>query len=246
MEIVDKIGNAGIPPTRETGEMNNSLLADCADWPLKRLDPTIHGDIFAALPTESNIRPIMKTALFSLLLGLLGCPLDACAYHLSVNGTVTEYGSLRPVGAARVRIYKDGKLKQVLHTNAAGRYSVTLDNHSAVVLRVDAPGFQLKCITIDTHGPEWEGDKRGAAVDVEMRLPRLMGGMDLSFFDLPVGMAQFDPSSGLVQWNLAYEARVNRDAREVMQQYEQLSQAGGRMAAATDPDLGAFVVHGGR
>ncbi|MBS1943267.1 MAG: carboxypeptidase regulatory-like domain-containing protein [Bacteroidetes bacterium] len=186
----------------------------------------------------------MKTTLICLAAGLFIGVQDASAYRLEVVGLVTDYATLQAMPAARVRIYKNGALQTVRFTNGAGGYSIKLDNHADYVVRVDAPGYQVKCITVDTKGMEWEGDNRVSKVEVEVRLPRLGSGVDLSYFDLPVGMARFEPATGLTRWNVAYEGRVNEEARLLMDHYEKRCRELGFPLPARSMDLGAVLVRG--
>lgn len=162
------------------------------------------------------MRPLLALAFCLLLPGP-----DAFAARLRLSGLVTEHATLQPLASARVRIYKDGVLVRTSTTNAAGRYNVTLENQASYVVRVDAPGHQGKCITVETHGMEWEGDGRHSTVEVEMRLPAFREGVDLSFFDLPLGLAFFEPATGLVRWSVKYERSLTAAVRELMGRYGQ-------------------------
>jgi hypothetical protein len=162
----------------------------------------------------------MRISLLILVLALLGVSQSASAFRLRLKGLVTEHGSQQPMASARVRIYKDGSLQRVQRTNMTGKYTHLLENGGSYVIRVDAPGYQGKCITIDTHGMEWEGDRRVSELEVEMRLPARRAEIDLSYFDLPMGMAFFEPATGLTRWSMTYERTVMLKARELMANYD--------------------------
>jgi hypothetical protein len=186
----------------------------------------------------------IKASLLALAAGLLIGVQDAQAYRLEVVGLVTDYGTTLPMSAARVRIYKNGALQTVRRTNGAGTYSIILENNAEYVVRVDAPGYQVKCITVDTKGLEWEGDGRLSKVEVEIRLPKLGNGVDLSYFDLPVGMARFEPATGHTRWNLAYENKVAVVARMLMDQYDERCRELGLPLPARSMELGSVFVRG--
>ncbi len=169
---------------------------------------------------------------------------DASAFRLEVVGLVTDYGTMHAMPAARIRIYKNGVLQTVRRANGAGGYACVLDNHAQYVLRVDAPGYQVKCITVDTKGLEWEGDTRVSKVEMEIRLPRLGSGVDLSFFDLPVGMARFDPATGHTRWNISYEGKVNAEAWQLMDQYDERCKEIGLPLPSRSLEIGAVLVQG--
>lgn len=156
-----------------------------------------------------------------LAIAMWGITTDAQAYRLRMNGLVTDYSSEHPLAQARVRIYKDGVLQKEQRSNAMGRYSFLFDNHGNYVVRVDAPGYQGKCITISTHGLEWERDGRVSDLDVEMRLLAKRPDVDLSFQDLPLGIAFFEPATGHTRWSRAYERNIMADSHALMLQYEQ-------------------------
>ena len=161
----------------------------------------------------------MRPSTFALIAVLALFSLRAQAYQVRVEGSVTGYVDQRPMAGARVRIYKDGQKVLQYITGANGAYAVKLANQARYVIRVDAPGFQGKCYIIDTRGPEWENDKGIKDLMVETRLPAQKPGIDLSWFDLPMGMARFTPSTGLISWNSGYSEDARSGARQVMQQY---------------------------
>lgn len=150
---------------------------------------------------------------------LVGSSTEASAYRLRLNGIVTDFSSLQPLSAARVRVYKEGILQHEQASSASGKYMITFDNHAEYVLRVDAPGYQGKSITIDTRGMEWQGDRRISTLEVEMRLPELRADVDLSYLDLPLGIAYFEPATGLTRWNRTYEKNIRADVRGLMEDY---------------------------
>lgn len=179
-------------------------------------------------------------SLLLLVVLLLTCGQDAAAMRLRLNGLVTDHATLEPLADARVRIYKDGVLMRASTTNASGKYSITLENQHSYVVRVDAPGHQGKCITLDTHGMEWEGDSRQSTVEVEMRLPAFRQGVDLSYFDLPMGMAFFEPATGRTHWSVKYEQSLAAAVHELMGRYDQLVSPAPATAAALE--LTPFLV----
>lgn len=226
-------------------EMNIRLLADFPDQGTSGLDPSIDGDIFADRDQRTGNKKAtnMRSATCILILALLGIGQEASAFRLHLNGLVTDYATQQPMSAARVRVYKNGEIQRTIRTGASGQYSITLDNHAEYVVRVDAPGYQVKCITIGTHGLEWEDDRRTSDLQVEMRLPTLQSGVDLSYFDLPLGLAQFEPATGFTRWNITYEKTVNPAAEEVMVRYDQRRMELGMPVAHGNMELGAYLVH---
>lgn len=142
------------------------------------------------------------------------------AWTLKVHGAVTDYMSGLPMAGAEVRVYRDGVKVKTATTGSNGRYSFHLDNNARYVLRFGAVGAQGKCFTVDTHGLVWEDDKGVKEVLVEMVLFKRMAGMDLSYFDLPMGMARFQPATGLLTWDKEYDARIRTDVAELMAEYE--------------------------
>lgn len=185
----------------------------------------------------------MRYLTFILILASMGICQEASAYRLRLNGLVTDYVTQQPMSAARVRIYKNGVMQRTIKSGAFGQYSMTFDNHAEYVVRVDAPGYQVKCITINTEGLEWEGDHRVSDLKVEIRLPTLQAGIDLSYFDLPLGMAEFEPATGHTRWNITYEKTVVTSAQEVMARYDQLCMERGMPVARGNMELGAYLVY---
>ncbi len=150
------------------------------------------------------------------------------AYNLRIHGLVTEYLSGELITDALVRVYKDGVKQQAEETGMLGRYGFTLDNNAKYVLRFSSPGHQTKCFSIDTHGLEWDGENKTKDLFVEMTMFQRLSDMDLSFFDLPMGQASFEPATGLVNWDVAYDQRIRPEVQSLMIDYER------RMTAMAD------------
>lgn len=155
---------------------------------------------------------------------------EAKAYELRVHGVVTEYLTGEAVTNAVMKVYRNGEKVHAEPTGLLGLYAFTLDNHARYVLRFSAPGHQTKCFTVDTHGLEWEGAQRTKDVFVEITLFESISGMDLSFFDLPMGQAHFEPATGLLRWDEEYDQRIRGQVQAIMSDYER------RMTAMADAE----------
>ena len=138
------------------------------------------------------------------------------AVQLRVQGVVTELHSRRPLPGVLVRIYKNGEKVQVMNSGAFGRYSAVLDNNATYIIRFSMPGHVTKCFAIETFGPAWEGDNAVKQLEVEMTMFERVPGLDLSFFDLPLGIARFTPMTGVISWNMDYEAKVKPEVDRLM------------------------------
>jgi hypothetical protein len=149
------------------------------------------------------------------LLVLCLCALAAQAAQLRVQGVVTDASTREPLGEALVRVYRNGVKLQALTTGANGRYSVLLENGADYVIRFSMPGRVTKCFAIDTHGPAWADDRSIKEAEVEMTLFERVEGLDLSFFDMPMGLARFTPMTGYLSWNADYEQRIRPEAERL-------------------------------
>jgi hypothetical protein len=153
------------------------------------------------------------------------------AAQLRVHGSVTSFDTRKPMAGVLVRIYKDGQKQHVLHTGPSGKYNAVLDNNASYVIRFSLPGHATKCFAVNTHGPAWEDDKRIMDIEVEMTMFEKVDGLDLSYFDLPLGIARFTPMTGVVSWNREYEARVKPEVDRLM---HELTVRREQMAALAD------------
>lgn len=160
----------------------------------------------------------------------MGWQMPAHAAHLRVVGIVTNKITAMPMPDALVRVYKDGVKQHILHTNSNGRYEVVLDNNAEYVIRFSMPGLVTKCFSVDTHGPTWEGDNSIKEVFVEMTLFDEMPDLDLSYFDMPMGMARFEPMTGYLTWDTDYDERIRPEVDRLMAAYERLLQERSVMA----------------
>ncbi|MFZ1692945.1 MAG: carboxypeptidase-like regulatory domain-containing protein [Flavobacteriales bacterium] len=146
------------------------------------------------------------------LLALFLVAFSTGAANLQIKGTVTDSDTRAPLANALVRVYKNGVKQHVFHTGSNGRYDVVLDNGADYVIRFSLPGRITKCFGIDTHGPSWDKDNSTTQVEIEMTLFEQVDGLDLTFFDMPMGLARFTPMTGLLSWNRAYEERIQPEA----------------------------------
>jgi len=153
---------------------------------------------------------------YLILTVLCALVVPAWAAELRLHGEVTDVNTRTPFGEVLVRVYKDGVKQQVFTTGAEGHYNVRLDNEANYVIRFSAPGRVTKCFSVDTHGGEWTGDNRSVDLAVEMTLFERVDGVDLSFFDMPMGIARFSPMTGFLSWNKEYEERVQEEVSRLM------------------------------
>ncbi|MCB0769357.1 MAG: hypothetical protein KDC00_03005 [Flavobacteriales bacterium] len=153
---------------------------------------------------------------YILLTILIGFAMSVAAVDLRLHGEVTTFGSREVLGDVLVRVYRNGLKEQAFMTGAGGRYSVDLREGGHYIIRFSRPGHVTKCFAVDTHGAAWEGDARSVNVAVEMTLFEKVDGLDLSFFDLPMGLANFSPTTGYLSWDKEYEERIRPEVDRLM------------------------------
>lgn len=147
---------------------------------------------------------------------LAAAALSTSAAELRLHGEVTDHVTRAPLGEVLVRVYKDGVKERSFTTGATGKYTVSLERGGEYIIRFSLPGHVTKCYAVNTEGPVWEGDHREVSVDVEMTLFERVADLDLSLFDLPMGMARFCPTTGLLRWDAAYEERMRPEVDRLM------------------------------
>lgn len=170
---------------------------------------------------------------------LVGMQLSATAFSLRVNGVVTDYITGSTMDHVLVRVYLNGAKVASEETGALGHYAFDLENNAEYVIRFSAPGLVTKCFTVDTHGLVWEGADRTKELWVEMTMLERTTSLDLSFFDMPMGRAYFEPATGLVSWDTDYDRRIRPQVEEIMSHYQRMMTAqasNGRMNATTPAD----------
>ena len=158
---------------------------------------------------ERTMRQILLTI-------LLGLAMSSSAVDLRLHGEVTTFGSREVLGDVLVRVYRNGVKEQAFMTGSGGRYTVDLERGGDYIIRFSRPGHVTKCFAVDTHGAAWEGDSRSVHVAVEMTLFETVEGIDLSFFDLPMGLAHFSPTTGYLSWDKDYEERIRPEVDRLM------------------------------
>jgi len=155
----------------------------------------------------------MRTLLFTIL---LVASLPAGAVDLRLRGAVTDIDSRTPLNDVLVRVYRNGVKEQAFYTGQSGSYSVDLERGGDYIIRFSLPGLITKCYAVDTHGSEWQGDRREVPVDVEMTLFEQVPSLDLSFFDMPMGLARFCPTTGYLKWDKGYEDHIRPEVDRLM------------------------------
>lgn len=154
----------------------------------------------------------------------------ATAAHLRIVGTVTDKFTAAPLADAQVRVYRNGEKVRTLSTGPTGRYELLLENNADFVIRFVRPGHVTKCFTVSTHGPEWAGDRSVKEVFIEMTMFERVADLDLSFFDLPMGIARFDPLNGRMDWDEAYDGRIRGEVAALMDAVARAMAARGALA----------------
>jgi len=146
----------------------------------------------------------------------LGTSLLSGAVDLRLRGEVTTYGTHEQLGDVLVRVYRNGVKEQMFTTGQGGKYTVDLERGGYYIIRFSRPGHITKCFAVDTKGDAWKGDTREVSVSVEMTLFTNVSGLDLSFFDLPMGLARFEPLTGFLSWDKGYEERIRPELDRLM------------------------------
>jgi hypothetical protein len=85
----------------------------------------------------------------------------------------------------------------------------------------------------------WEGADKVKVLEVEMTMFERTTSLDLSFFDMPMGRAFFEPATGLVRWDTDYDRKVRPQVENLMVQYQRMMTAqasAGRVNATTSAD----------
>ena len=153
-----------------------------------------------------------RTLLCALALAMLA---PAYGIQLRLHGAVLGLIDQAPMADVSVKIFRNGERYQVAQTLANGRYSLLLDNNAEYVLRFAQAGKVSKCYTIDTRGAAWENDKRVQDLEIDVVLFEPVPDLDLGWFDMPMGMARFNPMTGHVAWSADYERRIRPEAERL-------------------------------
>lgn len=161
----------------------------------------------------------MMKALLTLAFVVMATTMSA--YTLKVQGVVTDYYTHEPLSGVLVRIYKNGEKISAENTGAFGKYAAKLENNAHYVIRFSGPGLVTKSFTVDTHGLVWEGEQAQKSVIVEMTMMEKLNGVDLTVFDLPMGQAHFEPATGYISWNTAYDKNIRPEVEAALSRYAQ-------------------------
>ena len=163
---------------------------------------------------------MQRLTTFGMIIGTLLAATAAQASCLKIEGTVTDHSTGETVNGALARLYRNGVKVDAEMTTGRGRFIFQLENNAQYIVRVGMPGHVTKCFQILTYGPEWEGANIVCELEVEMTLVERINGMDMAFFDMPLGLARFEPLTGSIVWSKAYEQRIAPKWASVMLEYE--------------------------
>lgn len=177
-------------------------------------DPTF------ATHLQKKLLTMRRLTTFGMIIGALLTATTAQASCLKIEGTVTDHLSGEPVNGAVARLYKNGVKVDAEMTTGRGRFIFQLDNNAQYIVRVGMPGHITKCFQILTYGPEWEGASVVCELEVQVALVERIPGMDMTFFDMPLGLARFEPLTGSIVWNKAYEQTIASKWSSLMLEYE--------------------------
>ncbi len=155
---------------------------------------------------------ILRIILSALAIAIL---VPVYGIQLRVQGAVLGLIDKAPIADVSVKIYRNGERSEVVHTASNGRYTILLDNHAEYVLRFTQAGKVSKSYTIDTRGAAWVDDKRVQDLEIDIVLFEPVAGLDLGWFDMPMGMARFNPMTGHVAWSADYERRIRPEAERL-------------------------------
>lgn len=147
---------------------------------------------------------------------ILFAVLPCSAVDLRLHGEVTQYASRTPLDQVLVRVYRNGVKEQSFNTGNGGNYTIDLERDGNYIIRFSLAGHVTKCFAVDTHGTAWQDDHREVSVDVEMTLFEKVPDIDLSLFDLPMGLARFCPTTGFLSWDADYEGRIRPEVERLM------------------------------
>jgi hypothetical protein len=170
----------------------------------------------------------MRSFITALALLLVLC---THAAQLRVHGVVTDVDERLPLEQVLVRVYRNGEVVARTLTGPGGRYSFVLENGAEHVIRFSLAGHVTKCYAVDTRGPAWEDDARVMGLEVEMTLFPKVPGLDLGFFDMPMGIARFTPMTGYLAWNDTYAMAIKPEVDRLMAEVDHRRRSAGTLAA---------------
>jgi hypothetical protein len=71
-----------------------------------------------------------------------------------------------------------------------------------------------------------------------MTLFETVEGVDLSFFDMPMGLAHFSPTTGYLSWDKDYEERIRPEVDRLMAEVSARRSVNGATVSSTIPSNG--------
>jgi len=163
---------------------------------------------------------LLRTILFGLLLiatGILQAQID----NVYVYGTVKDYNTAKKLDGVTVTVYKDGAVLNSVVTSANGKYEYNLDYGYDYKIVFSKPGIVGKNVSINTKGIPDEDRQGGLAMNVEMTLFQDIPGIDYSILQQPIGKSKYDPSTGMLAWDLQYTEQMRAELRRLENEYDQ-------------------------
>lgn len=154
------------------------------------------------------------------MLFLLAITMQVQAFHIVLSGVVTRHPSGEAMRGVQVRIVKDSVERETVVTGLNGRYELYLERGYDYQVWFHREDLVTKYVRIDAREIPLKPDVPFFEMDVQMTMFPWIPDVDLSFFQQPVGMAEYKHTVRNLNWNVEYTQQRNAEMVRVMVAYD--------------------------
>ncbi|MDX9751027.1 MAG: hypothetical protein RBT71_08110 [Flavobacteriales bacterium] len=154
------------------------------------------------------------------MLLMLAATLPGQAFHIVLGGVVTRHPSGEPLKGVQVRLVKDSVERETVVTGTNGRYELYLERGYDYQVWFHRSDLVTKYVRIDAREIPLRPDVPFFEMDLQMTMFPWIPDVDFSFFEQPVGLAQYKHSVRNLNWDVAYTQRRGTEMVRVMTAYD--------------------------
>jgi len=157
----------------------------------------------------------------SIVLFLLSGTTAKAQWTLDVIGTVKKEENKKRMDGATITVKRNGVVWKTLTSPASGKFEVPLEPNAVYLIEFSKANHVTKRIQLDTRNVPPEDAKYGFDFPMEMKLFEKIEGLDVSILNQPVAKVQFDPSTGIMDFDPAYTKSIQKKLEQLKKELEE-------------------------
>ena len=132
----------------------------------------------------------------------------AQAWTLDIKGRVKKEETNKRFEGVTITVKRNGAVWKTLTSPANGEFDVPLPPDAIYIIEFSKPGHVTKRVEFSTKNVPPEDAKYGFDFPMEMNLFEEIDGLDVSILNQPIATVVFDPESGIMDYDTAYNKSI--------------------------------------